>query len=78
MIATLFSTIAFQVTNVKMADTEMSERIEKLVRKSETLIVEMEESRTDVMMAVLAVRRLQKESFRCQLHVEHILSEIHQ
>jgi hypothetical protein len=78
VIATLFSTIAFQVTNVKMADTEMSERIEKLVRKSETLIVEMEESRTDVMMAVLAVRRLQKESFRCQLHVEHILSEIHQ
>ena len=74
------STIALQVTKVQMVDIEMSDRLDELVRKSEALVVEIEESRTDAMMtvlAVLAVRRMQKETFRCQLRVEQILSENH-
>jgi len=53
----------------------MSDRLDELVRKSENLVVEMEESRTDAMMTVLAVKRMQKESFRCKLRVEQILIE---
>ena len=71
------STIALRVTKVQMVDIAMSDRLDELVRKSETLVVEMEESRTDAMMTVLAVRRMQKETFRCQLRVEQILSENH-
>ena len=71
------STIALRVTKVQMVDIAMSDRLDELVRKSENLVVEMEESRTDAMMTVLAVRRMQKETFRCQLRVEQILSENH-
>ena len=71
------STIALRVTKVQMVDIAMSDRLDELVRKSETLVVEMEESRTDAMLTVLAVRRMQKETFRCQLRVEQILSENH-
>ena len=71
----LMSTIASTKTNAEMFETEMSDKLDDLVRKSDILLEQLEEARTDSMMSILSVKRMLKDSVKCQNHVDQILLE---